>query len=103
MYRTACSWLFEIRVRDWTRRVSIASSTRSTRPSLAAWAWDYRSAVRSSKSTGDVYGRRQTYPKVRAFISASLPMERPRRDLTPAALQGLIEKVGHEKRCGSFL
>jgi hypothetical protein len=41
--------------------------------------WDYRSAVRSSKPTGDECGRRQTCPTVGVFTSASLPPERPRR------------------------
>ena len=37
------------RGRAWPRQVSSASSRPSTRPSPAAWAWGYRSAVRSSK------------------------------------------------------
>ena len=49
-----------IRVRDWRQRLSSTSSTPSTRRSPTAWAWAYRSAIRSSKRTADDCGPRRT-------------------------------------------
>src|SRR6266849_5023531 len=82
MHRTAHSSRCGTRVRDWIRRALSSSSTHSTRPSPLAWAWDYRSAVRSSKRTGDGSGLRRTYPRGPRFSSPSLG--RPRRDSVPA-------------------
>jgi PAS domain-containing protein len=42
---------------------------RSTRPSAAAWAWDCRSAARSSKRMAARSGRRRMCPAVPPFIS----------------------------------
>jgi len=53
----------------------------STRPSPVAWAWDYRSAVRSSKCREDGSGLRRTYHRGPRFSSPSLG--RPRRDSVP--------------------
>src|SRR6267378_3849688 len=71
-----------IRVRDWIRRALSSSSTHSTRPSPAAWAWDYRSAIPSSKRTGDESGLRRTYHRGPRFSSPSLGG--PHRDSVPA-------------------
>ena len=42
-------------------------SAPSSPPNPAVWAWDCRSAVRSSRLTGDDYGRRQICPRGAAF------------------------------------
>jgi len=81
MHRTARASRCGIRVRDWIRRALSTSSTHSTRPSPVAWAWDYRSAVRSSNRTGDGSGLRRTYHRGPRFSSPSLG--RPRRDSVP--------------------
>ena len=54
----------------------------STRPSPAAWAWDYRSAVRSSKLTGDGYGPLALSARARPFSSPCLWSESVQREAT---------------------
>src|ERR1700730_10411754 len=70
MPRTARSSPYETRGLDWTRRVLITSLTHSTHPNREAWAWDYRSAVQSSKLTADVYGLQPTYRGMLFFFSS---------------------------------
>src|ERR1700720_4678964 len=70
MDRAGCSSRWRIPDRDRTRRVLTACSTHFTRPSPAVWAWDYRSAVRSSKLTGGGYGSLALAVRARPF---SLP------------------------------
>jgi hypothetical protein len=53
----ACSSRCGILVRAWTQKISSASLTRFTPPSQIVWVWAYRSAARSSRRTGENYGR----------------------------------------------
>jgi signal transduction histidine kinase len=67
--RAACASRCGILVRDWLQLVSTASSSPFTRPSLAAWEWAYRSAVRLLKLMGDDYGRPRTCLRAPSFNS----------------------------------
>ena len=80
--RTACSSRCGIRVRDWTRRASSASSRPSTRPSPAAWAWDCRSAVDHRGARGTGVGRRKRTPGRRLSVHAASGTRRDR--ISPA-------------------
>ena len=55
------------------RRISIIFSNPFIRQSLKAWAWDWRSAVRSSKPTAGGCGRQQMRNAV-PFFSSSCPL-----------------------------
>ena len=50
-------------------RMRTGYSTPSSLPNPAAWVWDSRSAVRSSKPTVAGCGPQQTYPTVQRFSS----------------------------------
>src|SRR5262249_11399756 len=51
-----CWWQSRTSASVSSRRMQTDFSARSTRPSLTAWAWDSRSAARSSKRTADGCG-----------------------------------------------
>src|ERR1700746_365994 len=74
MDQTLSSSLCRIPVRDLTRRIVIACSTHFTQPSLAAWAWDYRSAVRLLKLTEDGYGSLPLLARAPPFSSPCLSL-----------------------------
>jgi two-component system, LuxR family, sensor kinase FixL len=65
--------LLRLAVRDrgrvLTAIISIRFFNRSTRPNAMGSAWGYRSAVRSSKPTGGVFGRRTTPIEARRFTA----------------------------------
>ena len=72
------------------REASTASSTLSTRPRRTAWAWDYRSAVRSSRLKAAECGLRPTYPRALSFSSRYLRKARVRHD-RHAPLPGAVD------------
>ena len=55
----------------------ITCSIHSTRPSRLAWAWDYRSVVRSPKRTADDCGRPRMHPGARSFSSPCIKTMHP--------------------------
>jgi len=57
------------------RRALSTSSTHSTRPSPVAWAWDWRSAVRSSRRTRDSCAPPRNEPRGAVF-QFTLPLQR---------------------------
>src|SRR6185312_3473746 len=76
-----------------------AFSSRFIRPRPAEWGWDYRSASRSSRRTGDDYGRVRMCPAAPCFSS---PCRCPKRRPQPAARMSAmsLRLLRHESQDG---
>jgi hypothetical protein len=60
---------------------------------VSPWAWGYRFAVRSSKLTGDGYGRQRTYPRVLSFSSPCLLAESVRHESDPRRPRCMHDRI----------
>src|SRR5262249_25851377 len=84
------------------RNLSSTCSTRSTRPGLAAWEWDWRSAARLSTLTADEFSRRRTCRAAPSFVSPcrrSRTLRLDRRQSAGAAVDlTLREAPGADRR-----
>ena len=67
MNQARCSSPCKTPASGWTRRVWRGCSSRFIRPSLRGWAWDYRSAARSSGRTAGGCRPPRTKVPVRRF------------------------------------
>src|ERR1700688_1938198 len=85
-------------------RMPTGCSTPSSPPNPAAWAWDYRSAVRSSKPTGDGCRRPTMWGRARGFSSYCHCIKRIRHDrglkiaARPRKRSG-TNRLRHRRRC----
>jgi signal transduction histidine kinase len=70
-------------------------SAPSSPPNPAAWAWDSRSAVRSSKLTGDDYRALAMLGRVRRFNSLCRRADKPRPDPPASPMRGPNSRLLH--------